>query len=313
MKLYLILPLLVTSVVPTTVSRLKPREPSTPFSSFSITPLRKKTDTYIEIETNATRTTPVTYTVSIENDVGTNVIVSGVKADKSKAIYTYKNDYTRSENTIILTYKVGKTTKTVSHEALYITSKRETLNDDSVLNSDSSILCYNEIKGWFTKSEKLTFKGFNEFYIPNYYHKLDISDFSIKTDSTLLSPFKLEGTLIINNLHGVFNDLNSNEQYASLKLTKVLINGSYALKFADSLYVNKETLLMSSTPKEGYVPTEHLYFPRNEMQLQDEYDCTIAFTELGIDYDKLNFTFKLKALINTVGDCHNSEYCIVVK
>ena len=88
---------------------------------------------------------------------------------------------------------------------------------------------------------------------------------------------------------------------------------AYTFELKDDLYVNRETLRLSSTPKEGYVKTRHIYLPVNEMQNQSNYDCNFVMTDFGIDKDMIVHNFKLKALKNTFGDCSNSKYCIIRK
>lgn len=308
MKQLIFIPILLSSVFVKAPTPLK-REA---FKSFSMSPLCAGETTYIKMEFNAAKSLEVSYDIYIENDVGKYLIVSDAQTTFTTVTYTYDNKYTRSNNTVIIDYWLNSKGSSVSHEAFTNISKKEIVGDDKTLVSNTDILCFSPLKSWYTEKETITFYGFEELYIPKYYHKLDISDFKFKTDNSSGAPLICEGQFLISNNNGVFNALNSDEEYARLKLKCALNGNFYELKFDENLFVNRETLKMGNRRKLGYVKTEHLFLPINEMKNQNEYECTIILTKLGIDRDKLTFSFKYNALLNVIGDCHNSEYCVVV-
>lgn len=299
------------SVLPST----KAIRPTSANVGIVITPLIYKKVSYITVASEGTSSTPSTIKAYIINEQYPDGILLFSKTFSSISTYlfTYENEYTCDTNTFkfIYSYK-GGTASTLSRTVDVSTSSIKYLDDERVLKS-SGVHRHVANKGWSTGNETLTFTGFDDYYIPDYYHKLDPSIFTISQEGPFTNRLILDNSnLLISNLNGVFDNLTSSTKWAQLKLKAVKSGSTYHLEFAENLYVNPLTLKMYKTKTSDTVKTKYLFFPRNEMRSQGDYTCALSLGEFGVNRDKLVHYFTMKATLNLFGDCRNSEYCIGV-
>ena len=132
------------------------------------------------------------------------------------------------------------------------------------------------------KKLSYSFTGFDGLYVPSYYHKIDLSDFRINVNKSEQTFFTCTPSLIIKNYNNIFSDIAGASSTVTFNLTLQKYTNYYTFKLANNLYVNKQTLLLSSEPKDGYVKTKYIYFPVNEMHNQDNYEAYFSFTKFGL-------------------------------
>lgn len=272
--------------------------------------------TQMEISATASLSNPLTVAVYIENDLYTSgkLIYTASIKKKGTESFTYNNQYTRTSNKLRIEWKL-KTDKT-SHTATVNPgiSNGEIINLNSSeykVTSVSNITAYSALNGTRTSKQKLTFYNFEEKYIPDYYHKIDLTNFKIKNETNFPSELICESaTFSISNVNNIFYRFTSGTA-ARFNLDMVLMNGSYTFVFKDPLYVNPTTLEMLPSNEEGFVRTKHFYLPRNLKRTEETYLCQLRVNEIGIDNNDYIVNFRYKSLLNIIGDCHNSEFCIV--
>lgn len=305
MKILMIFPLLLSLF-----SGLKGRATTPPFTSITISPFYNKGESTIVVET---RSNNLRFLVFIQNDVYMNVSVCEDTITKAGTyIYKYDNSYTRNKNMVFIRYYTDTipTTDTQHFSRNILRGEYEFIEDNKNLISDSDLVIVKSDGSFSTRKITHSFIGFDGLYIPSFYHKIDLADFQIFLARNDLSFFNCNPSLVIKNYNNIFEDIEGANETATfyLKLKKQI--SGYTFQLRDDLYVNQETLRLSSTPKEGYVKTKHIYLPVNEMQNQDKYECYFSFQEFGIDKDLVLHNFELRALRNLFGDCQNSKYCI---
>ena len=226
--------------------------------------------------------------------------------------FTYDNKKTRSTNTIKIVSTIDGVTTTYTREIGL--SSRDTRTVSEGLSFTPTSKCIYLLNGvWQDNlSIKYSFIDYPSCLIPSYYHELCIDQLSITcSDYSMAKVTCKDINLVITNRNGVFNDLGGTSTSLILPLTLEFNGTTGKLKFKNTMYVDPTTLMMSSTKKSGYVATNHLYFPRNEMKYQGEYEFNVLFTNFGINKTSVSSKHTIKALINTLGDCYNSEYCII--
>lgn len=242
-------------------------------------------------------------------------LYSGSLSRKGIINLKYNNEYTRPKGNSILIKETlsDGSVKTYNHSIEVAKSQFCKINDANYSYESTSSFYTLTNKKWSVIKEQYNFYNFEEFYFPNYYHKINISDFSLKPISSFESNTVIfnEAKFLISNRDGIFDSFEHDKSYAYFNLNLVSSKNGFNLAFKDQLYVNPTTLEMSSTPKDGFVKTNYLYLPRNEKRIENSYDCTILISGLGIDKSDFMTKFKYKSLLNTFGDCRNSEYCIV--
>ena len=302
----MIIPILLSSL------NLKAKATIPPFASITIAPFYTKGTTKIVV---VTKSNNLHFSVFIQNDLYMNrAIVSDTITKAGTYTYNYDNSVTRSKNTVFVRYYTDDPTasKDSQHfERNIARSEVIRIEDNDKVTSTTSLVVVKSDGSYTTRNLNYTFNGFNGLYIPSFYHKIDLNDFTILYDKLDAQYFSCSPALVINNYNNVFDDVEgANDSvtfYLKLKSQKI----GYSFELRDDLYVNRETLRLSSTPKEGYVKTKYIYLPINEMVNQGKYDCNFVITDFGIDKDMVFHNFELRALRNTFGDCSNSKYCII--
>lgn len=301
----------VITVIPGTRA-VKPRVSNV---NIQITPLIYQKASYIVVKSEGSTSAPSTISVSIKNDFYPEGVLLFTHEFTELSTYTYEydNSYTADSNTISIVYShLGETPVTYNKLFSVTTPSSKVLGDDKQITSEN-IMYIAGTKGWLLKPEVLTFEGFDELYMPDFYHKIDIGSFVISQSGPFTERLILENAnFLISNESGAFSGLNSSSKWAQIKLTTVKEEDGYHLAFNERLYVDPVTLKMHTKKLTGCVPTKYLYLPRNEMKNQGNYTCGISLGEVGVSRSKVIHYFKLNATINLFGDCVNSEYCIGV-
>lgn len=255
-------------------------------------------------------------TLSIINDLYPDGINFYSATLSKSGIYkvSYSNEYTRpSGNAIKCGYRSSTSGRIKSFSTDIGVSKGETIIvDTSPYDYVSKSKCANYAnQTWDKTSRQMTFYNFNDKYMPNYYHKINFHDFYIINESPFPDNIDFKSAnFTISNINGVFDKIASGKT-VSLPLVLEKEGKTFYFALQDPLYVNQNTLEMSKTPMDGYVKTKHFYFPRNEKIYEETFECSIVLTDFDVDDNKFVSYFRYKSQLNILGDCRNSEFCIV--
>lgn len=304
MKVLIALPLLSISLtsIPKSVENQKP--------TFYISPVHLSKQSTFVVESHSSS---LNFTIYLDNDNRHDVpIVSDSLNEPGRYIYKYDNRYTRKNNQIKVVYNYGSGEITSPYIARNIEKgKTKYIENNESIISESTYAILDENLSWNLKKAEYSFENFSGLYVPDFYHKIDLSSFKILVDELERPFFTQESRLNIYNVNGVFDDIEGAGELVTFNIDFDEVDDGFVPKLKDPLYVDRTTLLMSSTPKEGYVQTRHIYLPINAMDLQSEYNSYFFFGSFGLDQTSVFYRFEIKALLNTFGDCFNSEYCIV--
>ena len=302
----MLIPILLTSLTSNTRAMVPP------FASITISPFYTSGESTIVVDTKSSK---LNFYVFIQNDLYMNrCIVSDSITKAGTYTYKYDNSSTRSKNTVFIRYYTSKPTEAVDSEHFsrdIAKSSYELIEDNQSIESHNDLVVVRGNGTYSTRKIKYSFFGFDGLYVPSYYHKISVADFGITMTNTDVPFFKCEPSLVIKNYNHIFDDVEGANDTVTFPLKTKGFKTGHSFLLKNDLYVNPETLMLSSTQKEGYVKTKYIYLPINDMQNQGKYECYFAFTNFGIDRDMLIHSFELKALRNTFGDCSNSKYCII--
>ena len=287
------------------------RASSNPFESITISPLYSNgTKTIVVAKTKVMN---VKLNVYIDNDkFDSKSIIEETMIWPGTHVFYYDNEFTRINNKIYLavTHK-NKTTNSEKIQMRMTSPGYDDLNTHSELYSDNQLSVLNQDFVWEQKKTNYIFEDFDNYYVPDYFQKFDLSDFSITIPDDEREFFGFTAKLVIEYKNGVFDNISgADDGYVEFPLKTRITNSKYHLLLENNLYVDPNTLNLSSQKLDGYVLTKHIYFPLNSMKNQDDYYCYFMFENFGIDKDSIFHRFHIKALKNIVGDCHNSKYCV---
>ena len=280
-----------------------------PFSCIYFSPIHLNKDSDVFVSTPQKQGT---IKILLTNDVyDSKEILSIPITSPGLHRYTLPSTYFRSTNKIKVRTALKNTWLASSEVTMNVTRPRiKYLSENEEFVPAAKFKILESDLSWSEETATYSFKNFEGIYVPSFYHKIDLSDFEIGVSNIAKYTFTCTPTLVIKNINGVFDDITGANTSAEFKLKSKETTSGFTFELADTLYVDKETLLLSSTEKEGYVKTKHIYLPRNEMRIQDQYDAYFVFEGFGINLDLLYYRVELMALKNTFGDCRNSEYCI---
>ena len=286
---------------------------SPPFNSISIAPLGRGEETLIKVDTDSNY---LRFSVFISNDrYSSQEILSDTITKPGVYKYTYNNSYTRTKSKIFIKYATSESgTYTTSEKYDFNVSnvsKTKYISDDDVITTTKTIGVFKSDLSFERKELTFTFDGFKGIYAPDYYHKIDLKEFKIYLDETYHDFMIGNPSIVLGNVDGVFNDIDGVDSQVIFPLTLEDKGDYYTFSLTHTLYVNPHTLRLSSNPKVGYVQTEHIFLPVNEMKKQTEFAAMFALSSMGIDKDYWIHRFEIRATSNLLGDCHNSQYCVV--
>ena len=253
------------------------------------------------------------FSALIDNDAYNNTpIVTSTINGAGTYSYSYNNRYTRTTNKlcISITYN-GTTNFSTNIEMNMVSPGYKDVNANPEFASTNYIAVLDDSLKWEKRKVNYSFNNFEDYYVPDYFHKFDLTSFNLTIPENQRSFFGCSAKLVVNYQNGVFDNLEGAQNgQVQLPLKSRLLNGKYTFSLEKNIYVHPTTLAVSSEKLDGYVQTRHIYFPRNDMQNQDDYYCYFLFSNFGIDKDSVYHRFHIKALKNIVGDCHNSKYCV---
>ena len=310
--------LLIFSVLTSATSiGAKPIAALASLNSFYIEPLHLDgSDSGITFDVTANSANPIEISIKITNDYypdGLELFRKSYKKNVTET-YVYDNSYTRLSNIISISFTT-KSFSNVTYDNEVQLSESSAIrlnNEDYNYESKSKTIYFSKKGGIKNLPEKLRFVNFSDIYVADYYHKLDLSDFYIIDNSEFTHDVSCGDILLeIKNLNGAFKNLNPVKDSLQIPLKLAKKGSRYFLTPNVLLYVNPTTLDMSSAKKEGYVPTNCIYFPRNGKRFENEYSCRIGIMDFGLDRNQIVTSFKYKSLHNIIGDCRNSEYCVI--
>ena len=285
---------------------------SPPFNMISISPLVLGGETKIVVDTDYSY---LKFSINISNDkYSSKEILSGTITKPGKYNYIYNNQYTRTKSKLFIKYATSETGsyKTSAKYDFNVTgaSKSTYINDVESITTTKTIGVFKSDLSFEAKHLTYTFEGFADYYAPEYYQKINLDEFKIYLDKEFHVFMNSNPWLVLANVDNLFCDIDRVDDYASFPLTLNDQGDFYSLSLAHTMYVNPSTLRMSSNPKTGYVQTEHIFLPVNEMQHQRDFSAYFALKSMGIDNDYWVSRFEIKASLNLLGDCHNSKYCV---
>ena len=159
--------------------------------------------------------------------------------------------------------------------------------------------------------ETIDFTHFGDYLDIDYYYRLDINK------NTISYPNNCHFTY--GNVYLTFNDSDylfpylthqsSGDVNIPLSLTRSdnIIN----LKYKNTFYINKRTLQISDTYRNGFVSTKDFYLPVNGMTKFNGKQLYFVLDGFGLDNISTTIPIKYETSRSLVGICKDGDYCIV--
>lgn len=162
-----------------------------------------------------------------------------------------------------------------------------------------------------TPSESYSFAGLSDVFLNENYYDLPISNFYLNYDCDFADSFTYTDCyLTFSDPYSLFPNitLTDNKRVVPLNLK---INSLGKISFAyDKMYVDKNTMDMSSTYISGYAATYSFYMPLGQKDLLDGTTVTLVIKEAGVNVYTINHSITYYSGNNFFGDCSTSDYCV---
>ena len=305
MKTLIIIPLLIVPLI----SHNKASNQL--FETIKISPLYLNKSSTIVV---TTKSPYLKFSVYLNNDrYSDKVIVSDEITNPGTYVYTYTNSYTRLNNEVHVRVNNLLTSKESNRiERNITTTNYQLIDNNGVIVSKNSVAVLRNDMSCEKRHLTYSFTGFEGIYVPTFFHKIDLNDYVLGTENEEHPFFDCSPTLVVNNYDGAFDGIAGESENTVFNLEPVEKNNAYTFRLKDDYYVNPLSLKMNTRKADpNYLRTKHIYFPRNEMRNQDKYRCYFVLNDFGIDKCQVIYHFEVMALKNVLGDCSNSQYCIV--
>ena len=157
--------------------------------------------------------------------------------------------------------------------------------------------------------ESFGFYDYNEFISKSKNNTIDFS--SVKMQYLMDYDFRYEKVEYhIKDYNNIYPNLYRENNEVVLNMNCISNNSELSFELDDELYVNPETLEMSSTRYKKYVKTDSLYIPIGKQSLLEENDSYIIIKEAGYSANDIILPLTYYFSKPLLGLCYNSEYCI---
>lgn len=162
------------------------------------------------------------------------------------------------------------------------------------------------------RTEQYRFSGFLDYFNEDNYYRLNLN----KLRMTYSCPKTFPGCtakLKFTDYNNVFPLINGGKLNTSFEipLRYTYTSGSIWFDFPEQMYVNPKTLEMSLNARPEFRLTKYFYLPINKKDLLLDQTFSLEVTDFG--YNKTSFSWDITYLNNRnlLGDCDNSDYCVV--
>lgn len=254
-KLLLVIPLLILN------SPLK--EKANRFSDILITPINQ--EKIISFSFLTYRISEVSINIFISYD---NHATRDLYRNKLTINYNFKDSFIVKEEQIFDNAYLNFQAKGDSFSSFIKTelTSHQTLdlNDALSISNDTAIQYLNNMEQINAEREELVFEPFFESIKENMpFLQYNFIKFKQITNYYSESISYKSITIKLYDINNYFPLLNHKDGYVDFHFEPLKIKETYQLSLLDKLYLDPDSFLISSTPKQGFVFTDIIYLPKN--------------------------------------------------
>lgn len=163
--------------------------------------------------------------------------------------------------------------------------------------------------GKFYDSESFNFENLNEYLSKSINNVLDFSSVTFNYSSKF--DYRCgEIEYHIKDYNNVYPNLKKVAGEVVVGMNYSINNGEISFDIDEDMYVNHETLEMSSTMMSGYESTNRLFIPMGKEKQFEQDDSYLLIKDAGYSGTDITIPFKHYIDKKLVGECSDSDYCI---
>ena len=157
------------------------------------------------------------------------------------------------------------------------------------------------------------FNKFIDYFNVNSYHRLSLTDF-ILTYTCDVPTTTGNAYLTFKDYNHVFKDLDDGGEVPEVRIPLTMTykkNKGVLFAFPSKMYVNPSSLDMSLNIKPGYKETRYFYLPINRRKDLLDQKFTLEVNNFGLNETSFSWDIYYTNNRDLIGDCSNSDYCVV--
>ena len=156
--------------------------------------------------------------------------------------------------------------------------------------------------------ETLNFTNYADYFLTDIYYRIPLEQFDIDVTTNYPELPPTTGRMIITKGAKLFPNLTSTGSNVVIELMTYKKGDKYRIVPSKPLYVNPNNLQMSSTPIDGYVATNNIYYPVNQTEDFQGLKFTFNIYQFGYSETNLSWISYCYSSSSFIGACSNSEY-----
>lgn len=160
--------------------------------------------------------------------------------------------------------------------------------------------------------ETYIFPDYLDYLNIDTYYRIDLSGVTFTCGPVVRDYIYESATMKISDYDNIFPYLLHDENhYISIPLKVTNNKTTKGFAFANAMYVHPKTLEMSLISRPNFVQTKYFYLPVNKKKQMLEENVQIVITGGGAAKSNLTWNLSYLATGNMLGNCSNSDYCVV--
>lgn len=161
----------------------------------------------------------------------------------------------------------------------------------------------------FITTEEYDFTPINSFISSDNENKIDVSETFFKY--TPINTFKCSSAYLeITDYENIYPKVFGTNKSKKIPLKVSENNGDISFEIESQMYVNYNTLEMSTLKGSGYSKTNSFFVPMGKEESLSKNDFKIVINEAGFNLNTIEIPLEYFNLSKVFGSCGESDYCI---
>lgn len=195
---------------------------------------------------------------------------------------------------------------------IYPINKNKSINANNYKNKSFEVenIAYEFTSmGVVNQKEVISFPDYKSYLDIDVYHKLTLDSVKIETNQKDIT--YQEAYLRFFDHERLFPYIGHKDNAVTIPLTLVKKDNYWTFAYKNKMYVHPKTCQMSLNPRDGFVLTNNFYLPANQKAKVLENKFMVHIESFGVGLTDINWFLEYIAQLNLIGDCDDSEYCVV--
>jgi hypothetical protein len=190
---------------------------------------------------------------------------------------------------------------------LYPPKRNKVVASNNKVSFDGCLL--NITNNNFLTTEEYDFTPINSFISSDNENKIDVSETFFKYSPA--NTFKYSSAYLeITDYENIYPEVLGSNKQRKVPLKVNEKDGEISFEIESQMYVNYNTLEMSSFKENGYSKTNSFFVPMGKEEALSKNDFKIVIVEAGFNLNTIEIPLEYFNFSKVFGSCGESDYCI---